>query len=176
MPQNPKSVAELDDPGHLAHQRHEWIVERIGWALMALAVVAALLGYLGQGPLTSRSTASPDGSLAVEYYAVERYQAPAELRFQVRAPQSDSNTPGPETVELLIGRSFTDETTPDEIAPKPLSIEARGKHLVHTFRVADLAGHERIVYRYQHEEYGRFEHEFGLEGHRPLRIVQWVLP
>jgi hypothetical protein len=175
MPQNPKSVAELEDPGHLAHQRREWTVERIGWGLLALLVFAALLGFLGQGPLTSHTTTSPDGSLRVEYYSVERYQAPAELSFQLQF-QGDSDEPRPETVELLIDRSFTDETTPDEIVPEPISVLARGKHLVHTFRVAGLPGGERIVYRYQHEEYGRFEHEFAVEGHEPLRITQWVLP
>lgn len=39
----------ITDPTDLAFQRGDWRRERIGWALMTLLVVAAVLGLFGQG-------------------------------------------------------------------------------------------------------------------------------
>lgn len=45
----------ITDPTDLAFQRGDWRRERIGWALMTLLVVAAVLGLFGEGLLSSRT-------------------------------------------------------------------------------------------------------------------------
>jgi hypothetical protein len=49
--------------------------ERIVWALMALAILAGLLGLLGRGPMNSVVRRS--GGLEVKYDRLARYRSPA---------------------------------------------------------------------------------------------------
>jgi hypothetical protein len=52
----PTSWAEVQRHGDLEiqedlpFQRREWLVERVAWGVMALLIVAALLGLFGTGP------------------------------------------------------------------------------------------------------------------------------
>jgi hypothetical protein len=49
----------------LEFQRRVWRVPRVGWLIIGAAVVAALLGLFGTGPLSRAST--DGGGLTVEY-------------------------------------------------------------------------------------------------------------
>ena len=45
---------------------------------LALALMAAVLGLFGHGPLSETASASADGALTVRHQRFERYQAPSE--------------------------------------------------------------------------------------------------
>ena len=60
-------VGDLEISQDLTFQRRSWIVQRVGWVMLALLILAALGGLFGPGPL-SRARAGPhDGPLWVEY-------------------------------------------------------------------------------------------------------------
>ena len=46
-------VGDLQIHQDLCQERREWKIQRVGWLLMALMLVAALAGLLGPGPLSS---------------------------------------------------------------------------------------------------------------------------
>ena len=46
-------VAALNEP--LPFQRREWAVQRLGWTLMGLIILAGALGLFGDGPLAQRT-------------------------------------------------------------------------------------------------------------------------
>jgi hypothetical protein len=75
-------------PEDMAQQCREWRTERIGWVIMALLVLAALLGLFARGPLSESTIASSDGALRVDY---ERFgHKTARTQFVItlaRAPQ-----------------------------------------------------------------------------------------
>jgi hypothetical protein len=161
------ALAELESPQHQKHQRHEWWFERVGWVLMLLVIVAALLGFIGPGPLTSREVAGGEGSPTIEYYVVEHYGAPG--RFVVRAPPGRR-----ETLQLTVSRSFCDRATAESIVPPPASVAADDDDVTYTFA---LAGAEpTIVFRYKYDEFGVFDHQIAVDGGRPVAFRQYVLP
>lgn len=45
----------------------EWRLQQLGWAVMALIVVLALLGVFSTGPLSWSSTTAADGTVEVQY-------------------------------------------------------------------------------------------------------------
>ena len=73
-----KTIGSLQLHEDLAHERREWKLQRVGWALMALALLAAVLGLFGHGPLSETASASAGGALTVRHQRFERYQAPSE--------------------------------------------------------------------------------------------------
>lgn len=52
----------------LNFQRREWVVQRVGWVVMAVLLVAALLGLFGPGPLSKSIAGSASGPVRAEYY------------------------------------------------------------------------------------------------------------
>jgi hypothetical protein len=70
-----------EDP---AFQRRIWIMQRSGWAAMAVLVLGALAGGLGDGPLTDREARSDDGALRVRHDAVARQDS--DMRWRIDLP------------------------------------------------------------------------------------------
>lgn len=71
-------------------QRRAWRVERIGWAVMALFVLAALLGATGRGgPLAQAEATTPDGALRIRYERIQRFNAPSTLHIEARRAPAD---------------------------------------------------------------------------------------
>ena len=61
-----------------AFQDKMWTAQRVGWALMLLFLVAALLGATGGGgPLAMARVETPEGT--IEYPRVTRWQAAADM-------------------------------------------------------------------------------------------------
>jgi hypothetical protein len=168
MDQEPTTTLEMDDERHRKCIRREYVAERSGMVLIALILLAALLGLLGPGPLTYRTEIAEGNSLTVEHYAIQRYEAPSELYVRVRP------VAGAESIRLGISRTWTDRITMEGITPEPVSIETSEDRLVYTFRAS---GEEvLIVLRYKNDEFGSVEYEVDDDQDASLRLSQFVLP
>lgn len=172
MTDSPVSIRELETPEHVRELRIEAICERIGWGVVALVLIAALLGLLGPGPLSRMSQTAVDGSLHVDYGLIEHYEAPAELRLGIDLGAADEGA-----VKLSVSRSFADAITPESVSPIPVAVEAIGDQALYTFKMKDLEqGQGKIVLRFQHNDFGMLKYDIGLEGRESLRITQYILP
>lgn len=171
MAKNPDSLQDLESPDNLSHNRWERFLERTGWCIGGALLLAAVVGWLGPGPLSHERAVSADDSIAMDYYSIERYSAPGKLRIWVRPKERSSDS-----IRVSISRSFTDHVTPEAIVPKPVSVEASGESLMYTFRAADVDDRGAITFRYKHDSYGSIAYAVGAEGHEPLYASQFVLP
>src|SRR5262249_50526641 len=85
-PQTPDDfVAGLTKP--LSFQRREWRVQRLGWALMALIILAGLLGLFGNGPLAQRTLSN--GVLQLDFEWLARRDAQTSWTLRPRTPPAD---------------------------------------------------------------------------------------
>jgi hypothetical protein len=64
-------------------QRRHWIAERVGWTVITLVILAALLGLFGSGWLSEASVGTPEGALRLEYSRFGRFLAPTTLRLHL---------------------------------------------------------------------------------------------
>jgi hypothetical protein len=164
------NTIELDGSRSERIRSREWTAERVGWFVIAAILIAALLGLLGPGLLSYRIQTSPDHRLSVEYYAVQRYDAPAELRIRFRP--SDVSM-----VRITVARTFTDQTTPESITPNPETVEMQGDRLVYSFRaMADHRAAGLVTYRYKSNVPGWLRYEIGLDGGPSIEVSQFVCP
>lgn len=56
-----------------------WVIQRIGWVLLALFLVAAVAGVFGDGPISKSEIHS--GNVKIEYQKFGRYEHDTELKF-----------------------------------------------------------------------------------------------
>jgi hypothetical protein len=171
MTHEPTTTLELDGVLHQRRHRREWIAERWGMALIAVVVAAALSGLLGPGPLSHRTETSSDGQLSINHYALQRYEAPAELVVRFRAPPSGTNL-----IRLGLSRTLTDRITVEGITPEPESTEMEDGRIVYSFRASNLSGEGQIIVRYKNDEFGSVSYAADLiEGSR-VQVAEFVLP
>ena len=165
-----KSI-ELEDPKQQRFQYWEWIAERIGWGLFAGIVLAGLLGLLGPGMLSHRVVSSSDGRLTVDYYSIQRNEAPAELLIGFEHPGADQDR-----VRLAISRALTDSVSIDSITPEPDTVEMQPDRLVYTFLASGPAQRRKIVLRFENHQMGKLRYDIALEGGPSVSLSHFVCP
>lgn len=114
------------------HAQHRiWRVQRVGWGLLALFLLAGLLGLFGGAGLLNRGqVASADGSVLVDYRRLDRYVAPTELSIRI-APSAFSG----DSVDLAVSRSWLDVFEMYGISPQPQQERVAGDDVQFRFAV-----------------------------------------
>jgi hypothetical protein len=100
-----------------------WIVQRIGWVLLLLLVIAASLGLFGSGWLSSGHVAAENGVVSFERLA--RFESPMKLIVQVDKTDGD--------IEVRIPRSYLSCIEIDKIVPEPAAQKAAEGSMIYTF-------------------------------------------
>lgn len=129
-------MAHPDYPGlqvkedlHIQHRI--WRMQRVGWVLLALFLLAGLLGLLGGAGMLNRGTVgTADGSVRVEYPRLDRYVAPTELSIRIE-PSAFSG----DSVELAVSRSWLDVFEMYGISPQPQQERVTGGDMQFRFAV-----------------------------------------
>lgn len=111
-------------------QRREWQVDRVGWALMALTMVAGLLGLWGSG-MVSDATAT-GGRLSVDYERFVRKLGESTLTARIPAGSAEQGL-----VRLAIDQQYLTGNEVESVIPEPDSVTARNGRFVYEFAVAD---------------------------------------
>ena len=152
-------------------QRREWIVQRVGWGAMALLVLAALLGLLGRGPLSSANITTTDGAIRVEYDRFLHYHSQGELRIFVRAETADTNE-----LRLWVDRDFLSKIELQRVTPEPERVEAGSDRHVFVFRVTDRSKLTLVTFQFEPNEVGSLTCRLGTVDSEPAQFGQFVYP
>lgn len=162
----------LDDGEDLAYQHREWTAQRIGWVVMGLLVVAALLGLLGSmGPLSTAHSATPDESLGVSYLRFERHHAPARLVVQVAPEAVEAGE-----VRLWLDEDYLGTLGLQSIVPEPESMELGAERVTYVFAVGEGSGPMEIVFMYQHDGFWQQDARLGLVNGPSVEFDQFIFP
>lgn len=162
-------VGALQVGQDLRFQQLSWRLHRVGWCLMLLLVVAALVGVFGSGPL-SRSTIA-EGRLTIEYSRFARLEAPTEITVRA-APTSGSTN----TLRLFVDREYLKSLQIKQITPEPKLVKLAGDHLTFEWEVAEIGEGAEVTFRLEPSRFGRLQASFGLDAEEPLQITQFVYP
>jgi hypothetical protein len=166
-----QKVGSLEIDQDLSFQEREWRLQRIGWCVIALLIVAALLGLTGSGPL-ARATAGETGApLQLEYSRFVRLDAPTTLEVEIAGEAVTG-----EQVELQVARDYLRSTRVEEIVPEPAEVRSAGEHLVFVFPVDEPGQPLLVTFDLRHTDFGATSGEVGLADGMALEFGQFVLP
>lgn len=160
---------ELDQD--LRQQQREWYLQRIGWAAMALVVLAALAGLSGKGPLSGTAATSADGALRVEYNRFARHHAPDELRLRVESSAARDGE-----LRLWVDQEYLDAVEVQSLTPSPLRVEAARGRQTFVFRVEGDGAPVVVTFRLEPDHPGWLSGRAGVGGGEPVSFRQFVYP
>jgi hypothetical protein len=154
-----------------AYQRREWRFERIGWGLMALVLLAGLLGLLGYGPL-SRTQAGTPGVLTVAYDRLQRSSAPTDYRFEAAPALARDGQ-----LRLRFDNALLEEVEMNSILPEPQEVRSGAGYTEFVFAMDAGAGPPaRIQFQFHPATFGHVRGRITADGAAPLDIDQIIFP
>ncbi|SFB19519.1 hypothetical protein SAMN05216266_10642 [Amycolatopsis marina] len=112
-------------------QVREWRIDRGGWVVMFLIVLAGLLGLWGGGPLGEATVSAGDGSMSVSYDRFVRNLGESTLiaEFPPGSAEADS-------VSLAVDQAYLTSNQVQSITPEPDTVTARNGRFVYEFPAA----------------------------------------
>ena len=143
--------------------RRGWRVERVGWALTALLVVAASLGLFGQGPLAPASAQGADGS-TVRYERFARVRRPVQI--ETVRPASASPT------RVRVAEPFLRAVELLALDPPPNRSSASGGERIYEFDASTTS----VILRFEYREAGRLSGSIAWGAANPVTFSTLVFP
>ena len=164
-----QSMAALEINEDLQFQRRDWFLQRVGWCVLGLLLLAGLAGLLGPGPL-SRTTRTDGRGLEVRYERFVRDNAQTDLSFRV-APQAL----GSDQARLLIHRDYLAANRLQRIDPEPRSTRSLGEYVEFSF---DAQASEPLAIRLtlEPDEFGTHSGSVRLNDGPEVRLEQFTYP
>jgi hypothetical protein len=162
----PKRIGTLEVNQDLAFQRREWVVQRIGWALMFLFVAAAAAGVFGAGAAGNAVAGEPGSELWVDYERFGRRGAPLLMRVHAVASSGE--------LRLQLDRGYLEGVRVQSVTPEPASTESAGADLVYIFRATP--GQEMAVTFDLHAEQLGSRTVRVQAGGRRIEFRQFIYP
>ncbi len=162
-------VGDLEIDRDLRFQGREWVVQRGGWLIMVVIIVAALLGLLGAGPLSS--VTAETGPLQLQYLRFERRHAPSELEVSVA-----SSSPDQDQIELWLSADYLTRVEITSIDPEPEEVIAAGDRTVYLFNISNRTGTSVIRFALEPDDPGSSTGSIGVVGGPELAFWQFVYP
>ncbi|HEY8504224.1 MAG TPA: hypothetical protein VIL46_06545, partial [Gemmataceae bacterium] len=170
MPEVPR-VGDLQIDQDLAQQGVEWTVQRVAWYAMLLVLLLALIGLLGNGPLSTAVAEAPDGSLRAEFNRFVHYLTPETLRFDVAAGAARDGE-----LRLWLDLQYLRGVQIRGVTPQPLRVEAGPDRHTYVFRAPDAQRPTTVLFHLEAERRWSLSGGAGVEGKEPLRFDQVVYP
>ncbi len=150
-------------------QRREWRMERAGWVVLAIVVIAAAAGLFGGGPVSHARASDQSGHLVIEYERFLRASAPSELHLQV-FPAAATGA----EVTVWADQSYLRDVEVSSIVPAPKRVEQRGRRILYVFSSNDAAEPSEITFRYEPTRAGRLNGRFGVSEGAPAEVRQFA--
>lgn len=166
----PKKVGKIQVEEDLQFLKREWRFQRIGWAGMALILLAGVLGAFGRGAL-SHARAGDLRIFAAEYSRIIRHGAIDELTIFVGPGlQADS------VVRISVSSAYLTEFEIEDIQPEPATHKQSGDYTILEFLRTDARTPVRVSVKLRPNNYGSVSARMQLLGSNTLNIRQFIMP
>ena len=167
-------VGDLEVNEDLTFRRHLLWVQRVGLVVMALVVVAALLGLFGGGGLFAKGKAGSDDDnpLSIrEYHPFVRFMKPDDLRVQLEPGAAREGE-----ARVWLAREYVEGVQIQRISPEPDDVEAGPDALTYVFKVDELDEPTAVTFHTMPQKFGLLQGQAALEGKEAVNFKQFVYP
>jgi hypothetical protein len=149
-----------------------WTVQRVGWVVMVLLLLAALVGLLGGGgPLSQATAGAASDPLQIEYQRLARHQTPTELRLALGPTAARDGV-----FRVWLARGFLQQMQITSITPTPERVETSEDRLVYEFPAAGGVSSTGVTFFVEPNQIGSLRGQAGLPDGPTLSLNVFVYP
>lgn len=155
----------------LAVQHKTWAIQRMGWATMALIIMAALGGLFGSGPLARMAVVDDQQLVRLEYDRFGRYEG--ELLWKLDLTPKATQT---HRVTIQISRNYWTSHAIEQITPAPMTSSTSFDGFLYTFELDSLNAPAAIIVRLRPEYLGSLDGHIRVNDQGSLTFQQFIFP
>jgi hypothetical protein len=122
-----KTSLQMED--EIALHEKGWIVQRVGWVILILLLVAAALGVFGDGVLSNRQESA--GNVSISYQGFGRFESQTEIKINAESVQHG--------MILRVPQNYLRVMEIEKVVPEPTSQKIQDDHVVLTLDAQQLA-------------------------------------
>lgn len=164
-------VGDLELNQDLRFEERSWRVQRIGWSLFGLLLLASLLGLFGgPGPLSS-STLGEGTALRLDYERFTRHNDTTTLIFEL----GPGAVPGDEA-RIWLNGDYLAAIQIERIEPEPARVVLEAGRTNLLFQIGEAGTAGRISIHLKPQSLGWHRIQAGLEGGPTYELGQFVYP
>jgi len=181
-PKRPDSAAQIERVGsleieqNLGLQRRMWRVQRVGWGVMALLVLAAAAGLTGSGPLSHASAGTPGGPLRLGYDRFLHAEGLTTLEVHLGGSNGNGAKSGDGERRIWISRAYLEKVPVERSVPEPERVEVGPDRVTYVFAETASGSPALVTFYGSVRTVGRVEGHIGLPEGPSLRFRQFVYP
>jgi hypothetical protein len=165
-------IGDLEIDQDPAFERRDWVMQRLGWVVIALLILAGLTGLVGSsGPFATTIATPPDGQLRLSSTRFARHSAPTDVRVQVAA-----GAVAGDRLELWLNRSLFDRIEVEQIVPEPEAVAVGPDRVQYVLPLLTPGTPVTVTIMYQPHHYGRESIQVGLVTGAVVQARQFVYP
>jgi hypothetical protein len=148
-----------------------WRVQRVGWAVLVLILLAALLGLTGTGPLSRATAGSEGGPVRVAYERFVRANAVTDLRVRLGPGVAREGR-----ARLWFDRQYLDKVEVTGVVPEPESVEVSPDRVTYVFLAGEGGGPVELALDLTPMRFGSWSGRMGAGDAEPVRLRHFVYP
>jgi hypothetical protein len=152
----------LDMEDEIDLHKKGWVVQRVGWIILVLILIAASLGLFGNGLLSKSSAGERNAIIYYERFA--RFESQTELNLQVQNVADG--------VEVRIPQSYIHSMEVEKVIPEPTRQRLEPDYLVLFF---DAKGSASLSVVFNPERTGTVAAVIEVNGER-IPISHFIYP
>lgn len=152
-----KRIGDFDINQDLAFQRRSWSLQRIGWGLSALVLIAALLGLFGHGPLSEATTDDPSLPIRLAYERFGRFGSPLVLRIRVEPAAAPDGR-----LSLWLSQGYLEGVHIQRITPHPIAQHLSAGGVFYHFQLTQPVESSEVAFHVEAQEVGLLSGRIGL--------------
>lgn len=150
-------------------QRLEWRIQRVGYALLVLIVIAGACGAFSKGFLSDQQVSSSDGRMQVDYERFGRLDSNMDMNLHLHQLKGDY-------YQITMSGEQLDELQIQTLQPQPDEAWSDAHTLI--LRWLRRAGQQdaTIWLSAQPQNYGRFTFTLQLDDSSQVKLTSLVYP
>jgi hypothetical protein len=157
MTEPPVDRSDLQLAEYSDAQRRAGMIDRVGWILMLLIVIAAASGLFGNGPIGLAKAVDESEDLRVDYNRFGRYGADLTLRVQVRESAASQGE-----FQVWVSSEYLEGVKIDDISPAPDTAEVLDGGIL--YRFVGKQGDLKATFDLTGDSIGSLSGSVGLDG------------
>ncbi len=164
-------VGDLEVGQDLDFERRSRRVQKIGWSIFGLIIVAALMGIFGGGGSLNVTTVAQGSPLQVEYERFARHNGPTEMLIRLEPDAVQG-----EEARVWIDREYLNAIEIEKVEPEPKSVEAGRDQLTYVFKLERPDIPTTLLFHITPQDLGLHKIRVGIDGGEELRFSQFTYP
>ena len=169
MTENEQQSREFPVREDMKWQQNEWRLQKAGYALLFLFVIAGACGFFSKGFISNQQASAADGRLTVEYEHFGRRQSNMDMTLRLRQLSGDR-------YKVVISGEAMDNFQVQTLQPQPDEAWSSENKLVLIWHRRPQQESAAVWIAFQPQGFGHFPIKVALDDRSQVQFSQFIYP